>query len=249
MKRTLLACFLFFFALQLQAADYYWVGGAGNWSDLNNADGYSASVTATVTVDGFSAAEHEIHVTKTADAQEPFTNGSFTISLPAGVLAEENIAISYVVGGTATPGTDYIAVTGTITIAAGTNGTTVPVTVIDNGVIEPNETVVFTASAATSANYTYTIPSGSNSATVDIGDNDMTANSNIVLITKVSDAIEGGTNGQYRISLPPGVTSSENVVVNFNLTGTAANGLDYNILGLSGGNIVIPAGANEIFIL
>ncbi len=35
MKRYLLACFLFVFAFQLHAADYYWIGGGGNWSDLN----------------------------------------------------------------------------------------------------------------------------------------------------------------------------------------------------------------------
>lgn len=36
MKRFLSACFFLFFAVQLYAADYYWVGGGGNWSDLNN---------------------------------------------------------------------------------------------------------------------------------------------------------------------------------------------------------------------
>ncbi|MGK6352367.1 Calx-beta domain-containing protein [Parapedobacter sp. DT-150] len=248
MKRILFAFLVLVTSIQLQAADYYWVSG-GNWSDLNGHWGLD-SLTGGIPsiVDEFSSAERELGVTKAADAQEPFTNGGFLISLPAGELAEENIAISYSISGTATPGTDYVALTGTITIAAGTNGIAVPVTVIDNGVVEPNETVVFNLSAATSANYTYTIASASSSATVNIGDNDFTANSNIVLLTKVSDAIEGGTNGQYRISLPPGVTSSDDVVVSFNLSGTTANGPDYNILGLSGGNIVIPAGANEVFI-
>ncbi len=36
MKKHLLLSFLFFFAVQLHAADYYWVGGGGNWSDLNH---------------------------------------------------------------------------------------------------------------------------------------------------------------------------------------------------------------------
>ena len=35
MKRTLLAFLALFFTVQLHAADYYWVGGGGNWSDLN----------------------------------------------------------------------------------------------------------------------------------------------------------------------------------------------------------------------
>tara|TARA_R110000868_G_scaffold822_2_gene6104 strand:- start:5660 stop:15532 length:9873 start_codon:yes stop_codon:yes gene_type:complete len=36
MNKVLLICFLFLNAFQLNAADYYWVGGSGNWSDLNH---------------------------------------------------------------------------------------------------------------------------------------------------------------------------------------------------------------------
>ena len=35
MNKILLVCFLFFCVFRLEAADYYWVGGGGNWSDLN----------------------------------------------------------------------------------------------------------------------------------------------------------------------------------------------------------------------
>ncbi|WP_353130984.1 hypothetical protein, partial [Parapedobacter pyrenivorans] len=36
MKRILSACFSLFFIVQLHAADYYWVGGGSNWSNINN---------------------------------------------------------------------------------------------------------------------------------------------------------------------------------------------------------------------
>jgi gliding motility-associated-like protein/uncharacterized repeat protein (TIGR01451 family) len=36
MKRNLLFCFLFLFTVQLYAADYYWVGGGGSWTDVNH---------------------------------------------------------------------------------------------------------------------------------------------------------------------------------------------------------------------
>ncbi|NQX38988.1 gliding motility-associated C-terminal domain-containing protein [Pedobacter steynii] len=36
MKKNLFFCFLLFFSFNLQAADYYWVGGGGNWSDINH---------------------------------------------------------------------------------------------------------------------------------------------------------------------------------------------------------------------
>ncbi len=36
--------------------------------------------------------------------------------------------------------------------------------------------------------------------------------------------------------------------MNFTVGGSAGRNIDYTILGLSGGNIVIPAGANEVII-
>ncbi len=36
MKKNLLVCLFTLFVFQLHAADYYWVGGGGNWSDINN---------------------------------------------------------------------------------------------------------------------------------------------------------------------------------------------------------------------
>jgi gliding motility-associated-like protein len=193
------------------------------------------------------AANRVLSIIKLNDAAEPATSGAFSISLPSGVLASENITVNYTVSGTAAAGTDYIAIPATATIPAGQNSVQVPLNVIDDSIIERNETVTINLTGGTSANLSYTPAAGSSSATANIADNDFTANSNIVLLTKVSDAIEGGTNGQYRISLPPGVTSSENVTVSFSMAGTA-NGADYTLSGLSAGNIVIPAGANEVLI-
>src|SRR5690606_24361618 len=34
MKKILSVCFSLLFVIQLHAADYYWVGGGGNWSDI-----------------------------------------------------------------------------------------------------------------------------------------------------------------------------------------------------------------------
>jgi trimeric autotransporter adhesin len=36
MKHRVLTFVLILFSFQLYAADYYWVGGGGNWSDLNH---------------------------------------------------------------------------------------------------------------------------------------------------------------------------------------------------------------------
>ncbi|MDR6785348.1 gliding motility-associated-like protein [Pedobacter africanus] len=176
---------------------------------------------------------------------EPVTNGSFTVSLPSGLLASEDISVTYTVGGTATPGSDYVAIAGSIIIPAGQNSVQVPVTIVDNGVIEATETVVLTVAGGTSANFSYT-QAAISSATANITDDDAAGNSTLVLLTKVSDAIEGGTNGQYRISLPPGVTSAEDITISFTNTGTAIRNTDYTLPGVTGGNITIPAGANAV---
>ncbi|MGE7774814.1 Calx-beta domain-containing protein [Chitinophaga sp. NPDC101104] len=221
-----------------------------NGSFLFTPDAANGNATLEIADDDNTAANLELRVTKAADASEPATNGGFMVSLPAGYTSSRNIQVTYNIGaGSATPGTDYRAITGTVTIAAGQNGVSVPVTVIDNKVIEPpSETVIFNISGGNDAQFAYTVAAGGGSATVNIGDNDFNGSSNIVQISKVSDCIEGGTNGQYRISLMPGVTASEDVVIFVAISGTATFVTDYSLLGMSVSNIVIPAGANEVYV-
>jgi hypothetical protein len=69
--------------------------------------------------------------------------------------------------GSATNGTDYVAVTGSATIGAGASSTTVTITPIDDSVYEGNESATMTLSA----NAAYTVGSPA-SATVTIADND-----------------------------------------------------------------------------
>ncbi|MGX5817199.1 Calx-beta domain-containing protein [Chitinophaga lutea] len=207
----------------------------------------ATSATLNIADDDNTAANTTLSITAT-NGGEPATSGSFTISLPANIFASEDITLNYSMSGTATPGTDYTAITGTIRIPAGKNSVTVPLNMIDNTVIETTETAVMALGGASSPNLTYTISATNGSAAAQITDNDLTDERKIVSLTRISDAIEGGTNGQFRISLPPGVTSSQDVVVNFTASGTAASPADYSLLGLSGGQIVIPAGANETYV-
>lgn len=210
-------------------------------------DGVAGSATINITDDENIAGNKTLNVTA-QNAAEPSTPGSFTFSLPSGVFASENITVNYTVSGTATAGSDYNALPGTAVIPAGGNNVQIALNLIDDHIIESTETVIVNINSGASTNFTYTPAPGSSSATADIADNDFVLNSNVVLLTKISDAVEGSTNGQYRVSFPPGITSSEDVEVNFSLAGTATDIIDYSLLGLSGGNIVIPAGANEVLI-
>lgn len=67
----------------------------------------------------------------------------------------------------------------------------------------------------------------------------------VVQIVRTKDCVEGSGSGIFKVSLSYPVPGPEDVVVSFTTAGTATNVLDYNILGLTGGNIVIPAGTTE----
>jgi gliding motility-associated-like protein len=191
-------------------------------------------------------------IAKTADGAEPATAGSFTISLPAGMTAGSDIQVAFSLSplSTAIAGSDYQPIAaGTVVIPAGQNSVTVPVNVINDYVIEPSpETVIMDITGGTDGNgISYT--AGTNTATVNITDDDLNSSTNIVLVTQLSDAIEGGTDGQFKISLPPGVTSSEDVVVQYTLGGSASTPADYSLSsGIVSGHIVIPAGQNSIIV-
>ena len=80
---------------------------------------------------------------------------------------DETLLVSYLVGGTATAGTDYAALSGTVTFAADASTATVSVTPVDDALVEGDETVVVTLVAG--AGY---VLGASTSATVTIVDND-----------------------------------------------------------------------------
>src|SRR5260370_4791556 len=73
-----------------------------------------------------------------------------------------------------------------------------------------------------------------NAATVNIADNDTAT----VSIAKISDAVEPGTNGQFRVT--QSLVSSTDTVVSYTVSGTATAGRDYTALS---GTVTIAAGS------
>ncbi|HEY8956995.1 Calx-beta domain-containing protein, partial [Chitinophaga sp.] len=218
------------------------VTGGTSTSFVFTASTTSGNATVNIADDDNTAANRILLVTNTADATEPATNGGFSIGLPAGFTAAEDITVNYTIAGTATTGTDYTAITGVITIPAGQNSIAVPVTVTDDKVIEPTETVVLTVTGGTAASFTFTA-GGTGNATVNITDDDNIAANRVLTVAKTADASEPSTAGTFTISLPAGITASENVTVNYTISGTATAGADYTALSASA---VIPAGQNSV---
>lgn len=141
------------------------------------------------------------------------------------------LTVPYTVAGTATAGTDYVALIGTATFPAGAAETTVTVTPIDDALLEGPEDVEMTIDAGPG----YVVGALAR-ATLTIQDDERPA----VTIT-VSDATasEAGPDaGAFTVSRTGPTTSP--LTVPLLVSGTATEGVDYESLG---GSITIPAGA------
>ena len=77
------------------------------------------------------------------------------------------MTVHYTVGGTATPASDYIALSGSVVIPAGANSATITVTPLDDALVEAAEKVIVTLSA----NAAYVVGSPK-TATVTISSNE-----------------------------------------------------------------------------
>ena len=146
-----------------------------------------------------------------ATAGEPGTGqgtGTFTFTRTAPTTAA--LTVNFTVSGTATAGSDYTALGTTVTFAAGSATATKTVSVIDDSLVESDETVVVTL--ATGTGYTVGSPP---TATVTIKDDDGVVN--LALASRGSSIT--GSNGTNWTKLIDGVTTGY----------TATNGYGYTI--------------------
>jgi hypothetical protein len=97
----------------------------------------------------------------------PADPGVFRISRTGATTSA--VTLNYTVGGTATNGVDYNNLTGTATIAAGTAFTDITITPVDDSIVEGNEDVTLTLTAAPTG---YALGTAT-TAKVTIADNDV----------------------------------------------------------------------------
>jgi hypothetical protein len=208
----------------------------------------NAPVALDITDDDNTAANNVITLSKMSDGSEPGTKAQFRVSFPTTpnlITASVPATVNYTISGTAVSGADYAALTGTVIIPAGSSSALIDVLVINDGVIEPTETVSLTLTGASNSISTLTVSPGLVSA--DIADDDNIPSNNIITLSKVSDGSEPGTDAQFKVSFPTGITSSVNTTVSYTVspTGTASAGTDYTALS---GTVIIPAGGNSALI-
>jgi len=131
---------------------------------------------------------------------------TFTVTLTGNV--QESFSVNYATSdGTATAGSDYLAANGTLTFPANSSSgaeQTFTVTIIDDNIVEPQETFTVTLSDITGGLVTI----GTATATGTINDNDqaivsinspaaVTEGSNVVFTVTVDKAVQGGFTVAY----------------------------------------------------
>ena len=164
-------------------------------------------------------------------AAEPSDPGFFTVSLSKPVGAP--VTVFYTTSGTATPGTDYQAFSGSVTIPAGSTSTTITVTPIDDSLVESDESVIVTLDPG--SDYIVGSP---NRATVTIADNDVALPTVSITATDPTATEAGPTTGLFTVSRTGSTVSP--LPVNYTVSGTATVGTDYQALS---GSVTIPAGS------
>ena len=233
--------------------DHLWDFGDGATSAnvspthvYTNAGVFSVSLTVSGP-DGSSTASQSITVTNALlatvtiiatdpSASEPGTDtGTFTVTRTGS--AANALTVNYAVGGTASNGTDYVALPGSVVIPAGSSSTTITVTPLSDALVEPCETVVLKLSP--SASYEVGSPS---MATVNILDANGLPMVNIVA-TDPNASETGPKAGRFTVTRSGSTASS--LTVNYAVSGTASNGVDDAFFP---GSITIQAGSSSVVI-
>ena len=159
---------------------------------------------------------------------------SKTITVDLSAASSNNVTVNYAVTGTATgSGTDFTLANGTLTINAGaTSGTITIASIVDDSIDEANETVIVTLSNPSNASlgsddvHTYTINDNDNAPVVDFN-------------ATSSNGAESVSSKAITVDLS--AASTQNVTVNYVITGTATgSGTDFT---LADGTLTISAGA------
>ncbi|UYQ91474.1 gliding motility-associated C-terminal domain-containing protein [Chitinophaga horti] len=120
-------------------------------------------------------ADRRVIINKLDDAAEPGTAGRFEVKfVNSTISAAADVKVDYTVSGTATAGTDYTALSGSVIIPAGSNSAIINVYPLNDTDQESGETIVVTLANISSALSGLIWEAGTpNSASMTLGDDDL----------------------------------------------------------------------------
>ncbi|WP_019671178.1 Calx-beta domain-containing protein, partial [Eudoraea adriatica] len=168
--------------------------------------------------------------------ESPLNTGTFTVTLDTPNTSGGNLAISYAVTGSATSGSDYTPLTGTVNIANNASSGTITVTPINDAAVEGPETVIVTLS--NDAGYTVGTP---NNATVTITSEDVALDEISINNVTLTEGNAGTKAFIFVVSVDGGGNANNNITFTINtVNGSATAGSDY--VPISGGSGIITSG-------
>ncbi|MEK0449172.1 MAG: hypothetical protein RL088_1440 [Verrucomicrobiota bacterium] len=194
---------------------------------LRAASGYSlgSAVEGTVTITDNADVPY-VTIGTTGSALESGTNGTFRITTHG--TGSGNVTVNYAVSGTATNGSDFTALPGSISIGKNTTAT-ISVVPIQDTDIEGYETVTLTLTP--DAAYTLGVD---RSATLNIVDDELPQ---VNVSTTNSTFSESSGTARFFVSRTGATTAA--MTVNYTMSGTATSGTDYTA---PSGSVTIAAG-------
>ena len=172
-----------------------------------------------------------------ATAAEPGDDGQFTVTLSN--PSDTDTVIRYTVSGDANAGNDYAPVAGTVTILANSTTATIDVRVLDDNILEDNESVTVTLTTITSGDANIRL-GGAKSDTVTITDDDTAV---VTIVATDANAAEPDDRGQFMVTLSN--PTDTDTVISYTVTGDATAGTDYLALP---GTVVVAAGHTSALI-
>ncbi|MDE0459371.1 MAG: hypothetical protein OXI15_18910, partial [Chromatiales bacterium] len=161
-------------------------------------------------------------------------SGTHDVGVTLSPAPTTNITFTYTVGGTATAGSDYTALSGTVTVPKGAKTALIPVTLIDDTEGESGETVVLKLTG----NAGYRVAS-LGTHTLTIADNEPV----VSFASASQSAGEGSGTHDVGVTLSPAPTT--NITFTYTVGGTATAGSDYTALS---GTVTVPKGATTALI-
>jgi hypothetical protein len=195
-----------------------------------------ANETATVNIADDDVGQISIAATDDS-AAEPSNDGTFTVSLSATNNTGAAITVTYNVDGTATNGSDYQNLSGSVSVANGLSSATIPVNVTNDNQVEGAETVIVTLNGPNSG--PFVVDGGNDTDTVTISDDDNA----FINVVRDRNASEGaGLNGRFRVGFGPEGSVTEPVSVDYTVNGTASPDADYSALS---GTVVVSGGQDS----
>ncbi|MBO9733215.1 MAG: gliding motility-associated C-terminal domain-containing protein, partial [Chitinophaga sp.] len=182
---------------------------------------------------------------KEKDASEPATNGAYLVKLPGNLTAAADVKVVFFVSSIA--GTTNISpIQTSAVIPVGQNSVSVPVNVIDNKIIEGDETVKVALMLAQMKRFGRNLAldvDDRDSVSLNVHDDDADAAGRAITIRKTVDASEPSTAGAFRVQFTDNqLSAAKDVTINYTVSGSAIADTRYRKLS---GTVVIPAGQHS----